>query len=129
MIVNKELPPGLAANTTAVLGITLGNHNQDLVGIDCRDREQICHKGITQRTIPVLGATRDALKEIYQSCVENNLVDMIDFNQVAQKSKDYSEYIQKLLNTSNRDLEFFGLCLSGPKKEINRLTGSLGLYC
>ena len=128
MVVNKELPAGLVANTTAVLGITLGNHNQDIIGPDCMDKEQICHKGITQKTIPVLGAGRDILKKIYHSCTGNDLVEMIDFNQTAQKCRDYSDYTQKLLKTRTRDLEFSGLCLSGPKKEINRLTGSLGLY-
>lgn len=128
MVVNKDLPAGLVANTTAVLGITLGNHKQDLIGSDCMDKEQICHKGITQKTIPVLGAGKDILKKIYHSCIENDLVDMIDFNQIAQKCRDYSDYTQKLLKTRNRDLEFSGLCLSGPEKEINRLTGSLGLY-
>lgn len=128
MVVNKDLPAGLVANTTAVLGITLGHHKQDIIGSDCMDKEQICHRGITQKTIPVLGAGKDILKKIYHSCIENDLVEMIDFNQIAQKCRDYSEYTQKLLKTRNMDLEFSGLCLSGPKKEINRLTGSLGLY-
>lgn len=128
MVVNKDLPAGLVANTTAVLGITLGNYNQNIVGSDCLDQEQVCHKGITKETIPVLGTDKTMLKRIYYSCMENNHVEMIDFNEIAQKCKDYSEYTQKLSKTRNRDLEFSGLCLSGPKKEINRLTGSLGLY-
>lgn len=128
MVVNKDLPPGLVANATAVLGITLGSMNQNIVGPDCIDSEQVCHKGITKVTIPVLEAGKDILKKIYHSCTENERVEIIDFNKVAQKCRDYSEYTQQLLNTSNRDLDFSGLCLSGPKKEINRLTGSLGLY-
>ncbi len=128
MVVNKELSAGLAANTTAVLGISLGNQTRDLIGSDCMDKEQIRHKGITQETIPVLGAGKDILKKIYLTCIENGLIELIDFNQIAQKSRDYSDYTQKLLRTRNRDLEFSGLCLSGPKKEINRLTGSLALY-
>ncbi|MBU3951385.1 MAG: DUF2000 domain-containing protein [Proteobacteria bacterium] len=128
MVVNKELPAGLVANTTAVLGITLGNLNKDLIGPDCMDKEQVCHKGITQETIPVLGADTDVLKKIYHSSIKNEHVDLIDFNQTAQKCRDYSDYTQKLMNTRNSDLEFSGLCLSGPDKEINRLTGSLGLY-
>lgn len=128
MIVNKELPPGLVANATAVLGITLGNQKNDIVGPDCMDLEQTCHKGITQKTIPVLGADGDVLKNIYHACSGRDQVQMIDFNQIAQTCRDYSEYTGKLLKTRNRDLEFSGLCLSGPKKEVNRLTGSLGLY-
>lgn len=128
MVVNKELPAGLAANTTAVLGISLGKNNQDIIGSDCVDKEQIRHKGITQKTIPVLEADKEVLKQIYQSCAENDRVEMIDFNQIAQTCRDYSDYTRKLSNTRNRDLEFSGLCLSGPEKEINRLTGSLALY-
>ena len=128
MIINKELPPGLAANTTAVLGITLGSHNRDIVGSDCMDREKVCHKGITKRTIPVLGADRDVLKKIYHACVENEQVELIDFNEIAQKSKDYRDYTRQLSATRPGDLEFSGLCLSGSAKQINRLTGSLGLY-
>lgn len=39
MIVNKELPVGLIANTTAVLGISLGNLFPDIVGHDIQDAD------------------------------------------------------------------------------------------
>ncbi|THB78655.1 MAG: DUF2000 domain-containing protein [Desulfobacteraceae bacterium] len=128
MIVNQELPAGLVANTAAVLGITLGRFRNDIVGPDCLDGSNITHKGITEKNIPILAADGDALKQIYQACMDKAHIDMIDFNRIAQSCRDYEQYSSTLSNTENHRLDFSGLCLWGPKKEITRLTGSLGLY-
>ena len=128
MVVNNELPVGLVANTTAVLGISLGNNKTDIIGPDCTDGTNIIHKGITKATVPILGTTAEQLKSIYQKSIQNQKVDVIDFNRIAQGCRDYSDYTNKLLKTSNQEIEYSGVCLSGPKKEIDKMRGSLGLY-
>lgn len=128
MVVNNELSVGLAANTTAVLGISLGNDKKEIIGPICKDGSGIVHKGITSKTIPILGTNGKTLKLIYNKSIQDSLVDVIDFNQVAQGCRSYSDYLHKLLNTDNKDIEFSGLCLSGPTKQIEKLTGSLSLY-
>ncbi|WP_027363000.1 DUF2000 domain-containing protein [Desulfospira joergensenii] len=132
MIINKELSPGLAANTAAVLGISLGNADPKILGPDLEDASSGIHRGITRENIPVLGADRNRLREIYEQVVQyrdqGQKIDLIDFNTLAQESRHYDEYREKLSGTDYQDLEFSGLCLFGSGKKINRLTGSLQLY-
>ena len=128
MVVNNELPVGLVANTAAVLGISLGKGMHDIVGPDIKDGSDITHKGITHISIPILSSDGDGLKSIHEKCIGNPDVDIIDFNRIAQSCKNYSEYTSKLRQTEAKDIAFSGLCLSGPKKIIDKLTGSLGLY-
>ncbi len=128
MIINKDLSPGLAANAAAVLGISLGNREPDILGPDLEDASLTAHKGITKQNIPVLATDASGLKEIYEKGVNAPGVQLIDFNTLAQSCRHYDEYREKLSRTRPRDLEFSGLCLAGPNKKISRLTGSLKLY-
>ena len=128
MIVNKALPTGLAANTAAVLGISLGTQRKDIVGAACMDKSGVCHKGITEQNIPVLAAPPDDLNHIYRKSIDNDQISVIDFSKTAQASRNYTEYASTLSTIENNDLEFSGLCLSGPEKEIISLTGSLPLF-
>lgn len=128
MVVNTELSAGLVANTTAVLGISLGNANKEILGPDCVDGSDIIHKGITHISIPILGTDGHTLKMIYAQSIQNDHIDVIDFNQIAQGCRDYSDYACKLSNSAQDEIEFSGLCLSGPRKAVEKLTGSLRLY-
>lgn len=128
MIIDKSLPTGLAANTAAVLGISLGTERDDIVGAKCTDKSGVCHKGITEKNIPVLAAKKSDLDRIYQESIANDHISVIDFSRTAQASRNYADYESKLSNTRNQDLEFSGLCLAGPEKQIKSLTGSLALF-
>lgn len=62
MVISKELPLGLVANTAAVLGISLRKiFQQDIVGCDIQDANGNVHIGITGQTIPVLGGSSKML--------------------------------------------------------------------
>ncbi len=127
MVVNNELPAGLIANTTAVLGISLGNLPLDLIGDDCLDSDHYTHKGITKESIPVLSSNANYLSKIYRMCLDMEDIELIGFNTIAQSCRDYNEYMGKLSNARNSELTYSGLCLYGKRKKIDRMTGSLGL--
>lgn len=128
MIVNNELPLGLAANACAVLGISLGRREKGILGPAITDRSGAAHYGITHMNIPVLAADGDGLKGIYARAADATDVEIIDFNTIAQECRDYTHYRERLSATPTEDLCFSGLCLAGPPKKINGLTGSLGLF-
>ncbi|MCG8635242.1 MAG: DUF2000 domain-containing protein [Desulfobacterales bacterium] len=128
MVVNKTLPPGLAANAAAVLGISLGSMDADILGPDLIDKSGTLHPGITRETIPVLASDSDGLKAIYEQGIQIPDIAIIDFNSIAQKSRHYEDYSRQLETVPTADLGFSGLCIKGPGKKVNRLTGSLGLY-
>jgi hypothetical protein len=128
MVVNADLGPGLAANTAAVLGISLGHSDPSIIGPDLYDGSRTCHPGITRRNIPVLAADSPAIKSIYDRSLEMADLEVLGFNTIAHRSRDYEAYAEKLSRAATCDLEFSGLCLRGSKPSVNALTGSLKLY-
>lgn len=129
MIVNKELPVGLIANTTAVLGISLGNLFPDIVGHDIQDADGEIHPGITTKTIPILGGSRNQIKTIRDKLLSNKELEIavIDFSEIAQKCLDYENYVNLISGLSYSQLYYLGICIYGPVKQVNSLTGNLGL--
>jgi hypothetical protein len=130
MVINKELPIGLIANTAAVLGISLGKmFPEDIVGCDLKDADGNTHVGITAKTIPVLSADRIQIKEIRDGLFtqDSRDVTVIDFSEAAQKCLEYDDYMQILSGLPSAELYYMGICLFGPDKRVNKLTGNLGL--
>lgn len=129
MVIDRELPLGLIANTAAVLGASLGNMVAGLVGGDVADADGNRHLGITTMNIPVLGASGEQIKELRGRLSAGEFADVatVDFNHVAQRSLDYENYTRLLAGSPGAALTYLGLCLYGPVKKVNRLTGNLGL--
>jgi hypothetical protein len=129
MIANQELPAGILANTTAVLGISLGRMVENITGDDLTDADGNRHSGITSLAIPILGATREQIKQIRDCDYLEQYADVafVGFSEVAQRCLDYEEYRQRLGALASADIYYLGICLYGPKKKVNKLTGMLGL--
>lgn len=128
IIINSDLPTGLIANTSAVLALSIGKEFQHLIGEDVMDSDGIIHRGITNIPIPLLKGNNESICSIRKRLLENsNSIYYVDFCDIAQKSKQYNDYKEKLQSTPTDQLEFLGIALYGPKKQINKLTGSLAL--
>ena len=127
MIVDSSLPSGIIANTTAALGISLASRTAGLTGSDLPDREGRTHEGITNIPIPVLSLEKNDLKEKYDSLIEESDEELkiIGFSDVAQKSDNYDDYSAKLKVKGRDDIYYLGICIYGPKKKVNKVTGSL----
>lgn len=129
MVIDRELPLGLIANTAAVLGASLGKMVAGLVGAETYDADGNRHLGITTMNIPILGASGEQLRTLRDRLFAGDFADVaaVDFNHVAQRSLDYENYTRLLAEIPGAALAYLGLCLYGPVKKVNRLTGSLGL--
>jgi hypothetical protein len=129
MIINRELPIGLIANTAAVLGITAGKMFGEIVGSDNFDLDGNVHAGITTKTIPILSGTKAQIKSIRDSLYGEDHLDttVIDFSEVAQKSLDYDAYTALLANLESAAIDYLGICIYGPMRKVTKLTGYLGL--
>jgi len=126
MIINPNLPLGLIANTSVILGIALGDNIKDIRGKDLVDLEGNKHIGVVHIPVPILQSTPKEIKEIYKKAEEKELF-VADFIDVAQKCKTYNEYIDTLPKTSIDEIGFLGIIIYGNKKIINKLTGNLPL--
>ena len=130
MVINRDLPLGLVANTAAVLGISLSKiYQEDIVGGDIVDADGNLHLGITAQTIPILSASREQVKEIREAMFEPAFAEVaaIDFSEAAQRCLNYEQYVRSLAQLSAEELFYLGVCMYGPKKKVNKLTGSLPL--
>jgi len=58
---------------------------------------------------------------------ELKCVMVVDFSDVAQSCKTYDEFIGKIADVPESDLNYFGVAICGNKKQVNKLTGSLPL--
>ena len=53
---------------------------------------------------------------------------MVDVTDAAPTTTTYDAYTTKLACTEHDDLSYLGIALCGPKKSVNKLAGSLGLF-
>lgn len=129
MILDENLLPGQAANTAAVLGISLSAKIEGLTGPDITDSSGRVHSGITNIPVPVLISGEEHLKRLYDSLLETRDPDIIviGFNNVAQESGNYSDFEKKLYNADSENLKILGLCLYGDRKRVNKMSGNLKL--
>ena len=127
IIIDRDLPAGLIANTSAALGISLAGTTGDLTGKDISDRDGRVHHGLTSIPIPVLELDQAALKEWYDSAIadRDSELKIIGFSDIAQGSLSYDDYEDKLSEKGKDDITYLGVCVYGPRKKVNRLTGNL----
>jgi hypothetical protein len=129
MVINQKLPLGLIANTAAVLAVSVGNRVNDIVGEDVLDKDDQLHRGITQVSIPLLKGDDELIRSIRDKLLTMATDDLfyVDFCDVAQKSKHYDEYKTNLRKTPADNLNYLGIAIYGPPKQVNKLTGHIGL--
>lgn len=129
MIIDSELPIGVIANTSAILGVTLGKHIPEQVGEDVVDATEKTHLGIITIPIAMLKSNKDILKDLRERLYTQEFSDLvvIDFSDVAQGCNVYSEYIAKAACVPEKEHTYLGLAIYGEKKKVNKLTGFMPL--
>ncbi|MEC1716231.1 DUF2000 domain-containing protein [Schinkia azotoformans] len=128
MVIDSELPLGLIANTSAVLALTLGKKIEGIIGSVVVDGDSQTHEGITTTPIPILKGSGAMIKELRET-ISSHYPDLflVDFSNVAQITKNYDEYMNKIASFTSNDFEYLGIAVYGNKKHVNKLTGSLPL--
>lgn len=129
MIIEHELPLGMIANTAGIMGVTLGKYISEYIGLDVFDKNGNMHLGIVAFPIPILKANKEKMKEIRQKLYQEEFSSciVVDFSDVAQSCNYYSQFIEKIGNTEEEELIYFGIGICGEKKLVNKLTGNLPL--
>lgn len=130
MVMDASLAPGIAANTAALLGMTLGSKVKEAIGCDVQDADGNRHMGILQIPLPILKMETEKLQELRRQLFDQEYEDVIivDFSDAAQTCNVYEDWIVKAGNLPENQFHYLGIGLYGDKKKINRLCGSLPLY-
>ena len=129
MVIDESLPPGMIANAAAIMGITLGKQMPEVVGTDVYDSTGKEHLGIIEFPVPILKGDGELLKTIRERLYEPEFADVtaVDFSDLAQGCKTYGEFVEKMGNASEEELNYLGIAICGAKKKVNKLTGSMAL--
>lgn len=128
IVIDGELPSGLAINAAAVLAMTLGNRMEGVIGADVPDRDGLVHPGITTLNVPILRGSADLLRDLVLEAAKVDDIFATSFTSVAQAARAYGEYAAQLRDLGTADLTYVGVGLAGPTRAVNRLIGSLPLY-
>jgi hypothetical protein len=126
IVVDEDLPAGLAANAAAVLALTLGAREPGLVGADFVDADAEPHPGLIPIGLPVLRASRVELVEIRGRAADDG-VRVVDFPAFGQQTNDYEDFRGMVAATPAAELSYLGVALSGSRRAVRRLTGALAL--
>ena len=127
IILDENLPLGLLANASSVLAMTIGHKVSKIIGADIKDASNNNHLGITSAVLPILKTSTKSLSEICERAKQSTDIIVVDFCDLAQKSKCYDDYTKLLENTKADELNYLGVALYGNKKIVNSLSGSLPL--
>jgi hypothetical protein len=127
MVLDGELPAGLAVNAAGVLAVTLGRRVEELVGPDVVDGSGEAHAGIVNVPISVLKADAGEVGEVRARAADTAGLLVVGFTDIAQTSRTYEEYTQRMAATSPEGLGYLGVALYGEKRLVNKITGSLPL--
>lgn len=129
MVIDAELPLGVIANTSAILGVTLGKQVPEQVGPNVLDASHKTHLGIISIPVAMLKGNQESLKMLREKLYNeefSNLV-AVDFSDVAQSCNIYSEYVAKAASVQEEKHNYLGIAIYGDKKKVNKLTGFLPL--
>ena len=126
VVVEHGLPVGLAANTAAVLALTLGNTAPELIGPPVADADGRDYPGLTLLPLPVLTHHQAGLRDLAAAARAAGLLGAV-MTGTAQRAKTYPEYASQLAATPAVELHLVGIALLGPQAIVRRLTGSLPL--
>ena len=129
IVVDHTLPVGLIANASAVLGMSIGNKVDDIIGEDGRDKDGTVHRGITRAVVPVLKGDAQLNRTLFEKLnqLDHEELFYVDFCDVAQRCVDYADYLDRLQQVPADEIAYLGIAICGPDKQVNSLTGSLGL--
>jgi len=126
IVVSEELSRGVAANIIGLLGVSIGHHVGGIVGPDVKDAKGCIHLGMSTLALPVLATKADVLAAIHDDAKAHPHLKVFDVTDAAIASRDYDSYTARLQdpNVISRPL---GIAIHGPRRQVDRVTGQLGL--
>ncbi|HEX4214430.1 MAG TPA: DUF2000 domain-containing protein [Candidatus Dormibacteraeota bacterium] len=127
IVVDRELPTGLAANAAAVVALSLGAALPHLPGGDFTDAAGETHRGLIPFGLPVLGARPSEMARLRREAGEHRDVVVVDFPALGHTTNDYEEFQQRVAGSPAEELLYAGIGLHGPFPVVRELTRRLSL--
>ncbi|MBH1929765.1 DUF2000 domain-containing protein [Serratia rubidaea] len=128
IVIDKDLPAGLAINAASVIGISFGRTVENLVGPDMQSIDDINYPGVIYSPLPVLLASGDYIQQLQIAAENDSEIYVMPFSALAQSCKTYQEYGERISSVNSENIELVAIGLIGPKKKVTKMTGNLSLY-
>jgi len=128
IIIDKDLPAGLAINAASVIGISFGRTVGNLVGPDMQSVDSANYPGVIYAPLPILLASGDYLHQLQHNAKNDEEIYLMPFSALAQSCKTYEEYGERISSVKSENIELVAMGMIGPKKKITRMTGNLPLF-
>lgn len=125
IILDGDLPPGVAANAAAVLASAVFCKVDGLLGADVQDADGRTHTAITKYALPILQGDPRLLQTLYDTAYDDHQLIVAGFSHQARTARHYADYTLRMASTHGAELDFAGVALFGPVKAVNKLTGNL----
>lgn len=128
IVINNQLPAGLAMNAASVIGIGFGHRVENLLGPDKQSADNVNYPGVIYSPLPVLLADASYLQQLQDAADKDDGIFVMPFSALAQSCKTYDEYGERIAQAESQHIGLVAVGLMGPKKTITALTGNLPLY-
>ncbi len=128
ILIDEELPTGLAINASSIIGIGLSHNVTNLVGKDLCSKDGIHYPGVIYSPLPILTASQQQIHDIFEKIKQDEDIYVMPFSALAQSCKSYDEYEEKLSAINSEEIPLVAIGVVGVKKKINKITGNLSLY-
>lgn len=118
IIVDQDLPPGLAINAASVIGISFGKTVTNLVGPDMHSMDNVNYPGVIYAPLPVLLSTGEHIQNLLAIAEQDEQIYTMPFSALAQSCKTYDEYGERISSVTSQHIELVAIGIIGPKKPL-----------
>ena len=130
-VLSKKVDAGKIMNALAHMsaGIVANNLDkiQDMGFGDYIDKDNTVHPSLSKNSYVILRADNsNQIRTLRNMAIEKE-IPFIDFTNTMQEGT-YIEQLERTKQTTEAELEYYGICLFGKLEEVNELTRKLSLW-
>ncbi|MFL6145391.1 MAG: DUF2000 domain-containing protein [Labedaea sp.] len=125
--VNRELPPGVAANAVACLAAAVGNAVPGVIGPAGKDAAGRIHPGLPWAGCSILAGSAEQLADLRHRSADVIGVFVCDMPSIAHTTRIYADFLDRLAAADPETLVVHAISVIGPRSRVDRLARRLSL--
>jgi len=127
-VLNKKIEAGRAINALGhmTIGLLSQLSTQEAQAINYQDKDGGAHIGSKLPFIILKAKNSNKISTLRQQLIEQN-IPFASFNN-CMIEKSWEDQIEISSQTSEKDLEYFGICMYGDKAVLDQLTKKFSLF-
>ena len=127
IVLSSALTRAEAVNAAAVLGLAAAAYTSDL-GATAVDGDGRRYGALNRHPIPLLVAPPGDLAMLHHKAEADPALTVTAFTETARRSRDYDDYLARLVGTRSAEVAYAWLAVCGPRNRVTAATKRLVLY-